>query len=702
MTLAVSSAAVALGQTQDTSGNGMLSGNFHFRHVAILNLDQFGDPTEIAAIFGTIAFDGKGNYTVTGTEVDNTISNGAPQPLSVKATYAIGSNGAGYVANPLFPTDYNTYIYGAVAQGVFTGSSTEAGAEGLLNDIFVAIPGGSVPTNATFTTSYQTGLLDFAGAGSGAVNNAVFELTPNGQGTLGSIALQGQSSNQTGPLQQSVTGATYNFTSDGSATLTIPLPAGVSSTNALFTGTKTVFQSADGNFILGWTASGYDVFFGVKAMTIASSNLNSVSAGLYFTAALEDIPTSTGPDSYYGGTFNFGDSNGDAIIHQRVNIPGILSLDFGSDDLIALNSDGTTLPDYSFGYQYIFGDAGNCQNGSSTFSCGQAFVAIGSNGYFSLLIGLHVPPFSGAGVYLNPVGVVNAASFQPITASLAPGELITLFGTGLASTTLTSVGGQAFPLSLGGVSATIDDIPCPIYYVSPTQMSIIVPYGVAANMTGLANIQVTNNNVASNVVQMYLTDALPGVFSQETNPILTTVNSDEPSIDGIGYAAALHANYSLITPSNPAQLGETILVYLTGLGTVTPTVNDGAIGPSGPLSQSDLNGAGFLGVFFNDYVNGSFGNQAAVAFAGLAPGFAGLYQLNVTIPDSGLGSGDDVYLAFLTDAADINQIQIPMGSGVGTSFAKATRGGKRSGSNGALARKWLINAKKSQRAAPLH
>jgi len=384
-----------------------------------------------------------------------------------------------------------------------------------------------------------------------------------------------------------------------------------------------------------------------------------------------------------------------------VNIPGILSLDFGSDDLIDLNSDGTTLPDYSFGYQYIFGDAGNCQNGSSTFSCAQAFVAIGSNGYFSLLIGLHVPPFSGAGVYLNPVGVVNAASFQPITASLAPGELITLFGTGLASTTLTSVGGQAFPLSLGGVSAAIDDLPCPIYYVSPTQMSIIVPYGVAANQTGLANIQVTNNNVKSNVVQMYLTDALPGVFSQETNPILTTVDADEPSIDGIGYAAALHANYSLITPSNPAQPGETILVYLTGLGTVTPTVTDGAIGPSGPLSQSDLNGAGNLGVFFNDYVNGSFGNQATIAFAGLAPGFAGLYQLNVTIPSSGLGSGDDVYLAFLTDAADINQIQIPMGSGVGTSFAKATRGGKRSGLNGVLARKWLINAKKSQRAAPL-
>ena len=86
---------------------------------------------------------------------------------------------------------------------------------------------------------------------------------------------------------QSITGATYNF-SNGSATLTIPLPTGVSSTNALFTGSKTIFQSADGNFILGWTASGYDIFFGVKALTI--SGTNSLSGGLYFTAALEDLP----------------------------------------------------------------------------------------------------------------------------------------------------------------------------------------------------------------------------------------------------------------------------------------------------------------------------------------------------------------------------------------------------------------------------
>ena len=185
-----------------------------------------------------------------------------------------------------------------------------------------------------------------------------------------------------------------------------------------------MFQSADGNFILGWTATGYDIFFGVKALT-ASAN-NALSQGLYFTAALEDAVNSYGVDSYYGGTNNTGNSAGDGLVHQRLNIPGGSSFDYEVDDVTTVNADGTVgnanngFTDLN-GYQYIFGDGG------------QAFVAIGTNGVFSLLTGLHAPAFSGPGVYLNPIGIVNAASLQPSTASIAPGELLILVGTGLAS-----------------------------------------------------------------------------------------------------------------------------------------------------------------------------------------------------------------------------------------------------------------------------
>jgi uncharacterized protein (TIGR03437 family) len=651
--LSVFSLAAASGQTQDTSGNGMLKGTFEFRHLAVQIVDANFNPTDMTAVFGTITFDGAGNYTVAATSVDNGVANGAPQPVNLSGTYAIGSNGIGYLTNELYPTGPSApfaYINGAVAQGVFTGSSTESQGDGnTLNDIFIAIPVGASPTNASFTTPYQTGVIDFTGANSSAIMNALFELTPNGKGGFGTINLNGQASNQdAATVQQSVTGATYNFNSDGSATLTIPLPSGVIPANALFTGTKTIFESADGNFILGWTAGGFDIFFGVKPLTVTGTN--SITEGLYFTAALEDAPSASGADSYYGGTANTGDSAGDGIVHQRLNVPqpATLAFDYGVDNQITVNPDGTTGVDLN-GYLYIFGDGA------------QAFVGIGTQGFFSLVVGMHAPAFSGPGVYLNPTGVYNAASFQPVTASLAPGELIGLNGTNLASGTQSIQGGQVFPPKLGNVSVTINGIPCPIYYVSKTQLSVIVPYEVALNQTGLANIQVNNAGTLSNVVQVYLTDAAPGAVSQGQ--------------DGIGFAAALHnATGALVTTDNPAQPGEYISLYMTGLGVVSPAITDGAVGPSPPnLSWSDVYNAGYLTVLFNDYntfacSSGCVGN---IEYAGLVPTLAGLYQINVQVPTSGLGANDNVYVEFITDAADVNEIQIPYGGGSGSVAAPA-------------------------------
>lgn len=639
----------AFGQTQDNSQNALLKGSYFFRHLAVQNVDANYNPTDITATYGTIVFDGAGNYTLTGTTIDNVATNGVSQPLSVTGTYAIGSNGLGYITNPLYETDPNSNIYGAATQGVFTGSSTEAETDGnYLNDIFIAIPApAATPANSSFTSSYQTGVLDFTNAGSTATKNALFELSPNGKGAFGTITLNGQAANLTGSsVSQTIAGATYNFNSDGTATLTIP-----ATTNALFTGTKTMVESADGNFILGWTSGGYDIFFGVKALAVTGTN--ALSTGLYFTSALEDSPGFLGTDSYYGGTNISGDAAGDSIVHERLNLVELSSEDYGSDDQILLSSNGSAGPDFG-GYQYSFGDGG------------QAFVAIGTNGNYSLLVGMHAATFSGPGVYLNPIGVVNAASFQPVTASIAPGELLRLFGTNLAPTTQLVPGGQPFPINgLAGVTVTIDNIPCPIYAVSSTALSVGVPYAVALNQTALANIQVNNNGVLSNVVQVYLTDALPGSFSQ--------------GADGIGYAAAEHLNGQLITPSNPVQPNENIVLYLTGLGTVTPAIADGAIASGTTLSWSDLYNSGNLSVYFNDYTSGTSANQGTISFAGLVPTLAGLYQINVQVPSTGLVAGDNVYIEFITDAADINQIQVPYGAGAVAPNAAARAAARQKG-----------------------
>ena len=185
--------AIASGQTLDNSGNGLLKGTHAFRNVAIQNVDSLGNPTQVTASYGTIVFDGNGNYTIKGTTVDNTVASGAPQTLSTTGTYAIGANGTGYVSSPLFSgssPDVDDYEYGAVSQGVFAGSATEAADDNgyILNDIFIAIPlvasPNSQPTNSTFTQSYQTGLLDFQGGNSTSLMNALFQLSPDGQGAF--------------------------------------------------------------------------------------------------------------------------------------------------------------------------------------------------------------------------------------------------------------------------------------------------------------------------------------------------------------------------------------------------------------------------------------------------------------------------------------------------------------------------------------
>ncbi len=133
----------------------------------------------------------------------------------------------------------------------------------------------------------------------------------------------------------------------------------------------------------------------------------------------------------------------------------------------------------------------------------------------------------------------------------------------------------------------------------------------------------------------------------------------------------------MITPGNPVQPNEIITLYLTGLGTVTPTIADGAIASSTTLSYADLYNSGNLFVNFNDYTNGNAGNPGiftfAGAFAGLVPSLAGLYQINVQLPSTGLVAGDNVYVEIITDAADVNEIQIPYGAGAITPTDVAAR-----------------------------
>ena len=126
---------------------------------------------------------------------------------------------------------------------------------------------------------------------------------------------------------------------------------------------------------------------------------------------------------------------------------------------------------------------------------------------------------------------------------------------------------------------------------------------------------VNNGGILSSSVQIQVLPAQPGVF---------LVN---------GQGVVLHSNFSYITSKSPASRGEEIIIYCTGLGAVSPQVEAGFAAPAAPLASTAKPVVMIGGV------------SAEVAFSGLAPGLAGLYQLNVIVPENAPGGSSQMTIS---------------------------------------------------------
>ena len=177
----------------------------------------------------------------------------------------------------------------------------------------------------------------------------------------------------------------------------------------------------------------------------------------------------------------------------------------------------------------------------------------------------------------------------------------------------------------------INNKPAPLYFVSPGQLNVLVPF---ATTGPTATIVVQNSGVNSNTVTVPVAATSPGIYTLDQS--------------GSGGGAILHADYSLVNAAKPAIGGETVLIYLTGLGTVTPGLTDGTAGTITTLYRTDADVVVYVG-----------GQQATVLFKGLAPGYPGLYQLNVTLPQFLKASGN-LPLAIQTLNAYHDQVDIPI------------------------------------------
>jgi uncharacterized protein (TIGR03437 family) len=212
-------------------------------------------------------------------------------------------------------------------------------------------------------------------------------------------------------------------------------------------------------------------------------------------------------------------------------------------------------------------------------------------------------------------GVLNAASFLP-SAPLSPGTIVSIFGSNLANG---SASASKLPLGtqLSGTQVVIGGMEAPLLYADQGQINAIIPYGLQVNTN--TQVIVLQGNAYTSPQSITLAPAQPGFFTVTQN--------------GTGQAIVIAPNGKLAQPGNPAKAGDEVVFYGVGLGGVTPTVVAGAAASSSPLMTVSAAVSLTIG-----------GHTASVKFAGLTPGFAGLYQVNALVPAGVTGNSVPVVL----------------------------------------------------------
>ena len=198
-----------------------------------------------------------------------------------------------------------------------------------------------------------------------------------------------------------------------------------------------------------------------------------------------------------------------------------------------------------------------------------------------------------------------------VAGMFAPNSFLTIYGNHLSYVTR-AMGpddlraGMLPTVLIGtGVRVLINHIPSNIYYVSPTQVNVLVPAGLTP---GPATVQLINDSLAGPAVNIVLDPIAPAVFELNGN-----------------VALAAHLNGTVVSAEAPALRGELVVLYATGLGpTVPPTA-------SGRQPSAAASIARFAD--FQVWLNGSAVPRASILYAGLSPPYAGLFQVNLRIPD---------------------------------------------------------------------
>jgi uncharacterized protein (TIGR03437 family) len=531
-----------------------------------------GDSSDAAYV---IAVDGAGNACIGG------LTRSLSFPISPNAAQRsyMGGGFDGFIAklnasgsNVL----YGTYIGGSAVESVRclavdSAGSVAAAVENPSRTLPVS-PGAIQPTPAAFSEGY------------------FLRLSPDGTTITYSTFLGGNGTDIVNDLAMDATGAVYltgstnstNFvTTAGAYQRTQKAPEGTSGFVMKISPANTLVYST----LLGGTDSN-----SLTAIAVDAAG-NAVVSGLTFS---HDFPALY-PRQFYSGSTDV------TVTKLNATGTGVLDSTFlgftGTDSATGVAVDAA-------GAAYVTGITTSPSFPLTAGALNSTRRGV-NDGFITKYTYPSTPP---------PVGLhamVNAASF--VGGSIAPGEIVTLFGTSIGPAALAGLqlDGDSVATTLEGTRVLFDGEAAPLIYASTGQTSAIVPYSVSGK--ALVEVQVEYNGQRSQSVQATVVPAKPALF---------TLNSS-----GRGPGAILNEDGSVNTQGMPAAQGSVIILYGTGGGAVTPVATNGGIA-TGAASQ-DLTVAVEFGT-------GTARQRGTVLYAGSAPGLVnGVMQINVRMP-SGL------------------------------------------------------------------
>jgi uncharacterized protein (TIGR03437 family) len=262
------------------------------------------------------------------------------------------------------------------------------------------------------------------------------------------------------------------------------------------------------------------------------------------------------------------------------------------------------------------------------------------------------PEAGGPTPSVNDNGTVNNASFAPGTNPIPAGTIAAIFGTALndgSENSNSSFDGSGKLLTtLGSASVTFNGVAAPMFSSFPGQLNVQVPEEVAGSSS--ASVVVTVNGQTSPARTVPIGASLPGIFTIPPG--------------GTGQGAVQVANTVIFAApagsipgqqARPANRGEFITIFCTGLGAVSNPPGTGRPAAGNPLSNTTATPQVTIG-----------GVPATVSFSGLSPGFVGLYQVNAQIPAAS-ATGNAVPLVLTMGGVQSNTVTIAIADGQSSS-----------------------------------